>query len=169
MDRKTAKQVLSRVDNAATLIQNLANKGEVNKRLASRIVHNLDSFADRFEAKVFGVASLKARQAKVIERDADEPWMDTFQNVQQPHMTNEDEPYMHAVGPSFNSKGQQTYDSDDSSIVSDRDEYNVRDLSDWSEPTKRQPSWSKGSAGNSTRQGSRKPTGRRTAKAKTWA
>jgi len=82
-----------------------------------------------------------------------------------------DEPYMHKAPPSFNSKGIDTYDQDHTTTVSDRKEYDVRDLSEMSTQSK-QPSWPGGSAGKSTKQGAVAPRPRPAPKAatsKTWA
>ena len=62
-------------------------------------------------------------------------------------------------GASFNGKSIPTYDQDNTHSMTERDEYNVRDVSEWSDGTKQQPSWERGPAGKSTKQGS----------SKTWA
>ena len=79
-----------------------------------------------------------------------------WHNVQKPLQTDPDEPYMHKTEKSFNSKGIPTYDDDKSSSVRHRDEYDVRDLAEWTDKTEQQPSWDGGSSGKSTRQGSDK-------------
>lgn len=56
--------------------------------------------ADVIEAEAFGADSIMRRQeavvAKVIQKDSDEPYMNTFQNPMKPILTNADEPYMDA-------------------------------------------------------------------------
>jgi len=138
--------------------------------MASSLIRAIDGFADRFEVAAFGKDNLQRRMAKVLKRDPDEKYMETFENVNKPLKTDADEEFMHKVGPSFNAKGIGTYDVDRSSTVSERDEYNVRDLSEWSDPTKKQPSWAKGSAGKSTKQGSTRQAAAAAPRGpKTWA
>ena len=165
MDKRIASQVLSTLDSTAKEVEELLAGGHVNSEEAGKLLHNIDSFADRLQIAAYGKASFRAFQAKVLERDSDEPWMDTFNNVQEPIQTDPDEPYMHMAPGGYNSKDMPTYDSDDSSGVTERDEYAVHDLSEYSDPTKQQPSWARGPAGKSTKQGSGKPK----IAAKTWA
>ena len=91
--------------------------------------------------------------------------MNTFDNPNKVIQSDKDEPYMHSIGPSFNAKGIGTYDVDRTSTVSERDEYAVRDLNEYAGGTKKQPSWAKGPAGKSTKQGSTVPR----QASKTWA
>jgi len=154
IEKTAANKILTSLDDAAGRLAELAKSGKIDPRLASSLVRDIDGFADKFEVAAFGADSLKRRIAKVIKRDPDEKYMETFENVNKPLKTDADEEFMHKVGPSFNAKGIGTYDVDRSSTVSERDEYAVRDLSEWSDPTKKQPSWSKGPAGKSTKQGS---------------
>jgi hypothetical protein len=154
MNRKEINEILWRLDQAANRVASLGEK--IDPETSMHIQKNLDMCADRIEVAAFGKSSFENRKAKVLKRDTDEPYMETFQNPQKPIKTDADEPYMHETGPSFNGKSVPTYDSDDTSQVIDRDEYDVRDRSEWADPTKQQPSWTKGSAGKSTRQGSDK-------------
>jgi hypothetical protein len=169
MDKKTANQILSTLDATVGQIEALAKGGKIDPRLASSLIRDLDGFADKFEVAAFGQASLKARQAKVLQKDSDEKYMDTFKNPQKPIQTDADEPYMHKTGPTFSGKGVETYDSDDTSQVTDRDEYNVRDLNDMAGGTKKQPSWTKGPAGKSTKQGATRQASASAKPEKTWA
>lgn len=159
MDKRIASEILSRLDSTAKMVESLRDAGKVGSREAGELLRNIDSFADGLEIAVGGKKAFEARQAKVLKRDSDEQWMDTFDNPQKPIQVEDDEPYMHETGQSFNCKSIKTYDSDDTSQVTDRDEYAIRDLSEHADPTKQQPSWAKGPAGKSTKQGS----------AKTWA
>jgi hypothetical protein len=161
MDKRIAGEILSRLDSTAKMVEDLRTAGKVDPKEADELLHNIDGFADRFEIAVGGREAFEARQAKVIKRDSDEPWMDTFENPQKPIQVEPDEPYMHETGKSFNCDSIPTYDSDDTSQVTDRKEYAVRDLSEHADGTKQQPSWTSGPAGKSTKQGSTKP--------KTWA
>lgn len=154
MSKKAVDQVLSILDTTSSKLESLVKAGKVDRQAAAQIIHNLDSFADKLQIAAYGKDNLKSYISKVIKRDSDEPYMETFENVNKVIKSDPDEPYMHKTEPSFNSKGIDNYDQDRSSTVSDRDEYQVRDLSEYAEPTKRQPSWSRGPAGKSTRQGS---------------
>jgi hypothetical protein len=158
IQKHVANKVLTTLDTAAGRIASLAEGGKIDTATA---VRDIDTFADRFQIAAFGEESLRRHQAKVLKRDADETFMDTFDNPNKVIQSDADETFMHKSGPSFNSKAIDTFDQDMSSAVSDRDEYAVRDLSEHADGTKRQPSWSRGPAGKSTRQGSTKP--------KTWA
>lgn len=156
MDQKVANKLISTLESVATEVDQLAKAGKLDSEFASKVSSQIDAYADRLEIAAFGKESFLKRRAKVLEMDSDEPYMKTFENPQEPLQTDPDEPYMHESGASFNGKSIKTYDSDDTSQVSERDEYNVRDLSEWSDKTKPQPSWPRGSAGNSTKQGSTK-------------
>lgn len=161
MDKKIASQILAKLDSTAKTVEELRDAGAMGSREAGELLHKIDGFADRFQVAHFGEESFRGFQAKVLERDSDEPWMDTFQNPQKPIEVDPDEPYMHETGKSFNCDSIKTYDSDDTSEVTDRKEFAVRDLSEHADPTKQQPSWNSGPAGKSTKQGSSAP--------KTWA
>lgn len=160
MDKQAAKTIINMLEETASSVEQSSSK--LNPQLATvagQIVRDLDLASDRIEIAAFGKEAFEKRRAEVLQRDKDEPWMDTFENVQKPIITEKDEPYMHESGKSYNGKSIKTYDSDDSSQVRHRDEHEVRELSEWADKTKQQPSWEKGPAGKSTRQGS----------AKTWA
>jgi hypothetical protein len=88
------------------------------------MVNGLDKIADETEAFIYGAESLGIRQAKtllndgdfvkaaarqvgqavvnkaaaVLQRESDEPYMDTFKSPMRPHQTDADEPYMDAYG-----------------------------------------------------------------------
>lgn len=159
MDKQAASQILSRLDQTANEIDLLAKAGKIDPKLASELNGNIDRFSDKLEIAAYGKASFESRQAKVLERDSDEPYMDTYNNPQKVIEGDADEPYMHESGASFNGKSIKTFDSDPTIQVTERDEYAIRDVSEHSNGTKQQPSWSKGPAGKSTKQGS----------SKTWA
>lgn len=168
MDKHLANRILTNLEHTANEIEKLANSGHIDTRLASDLVSKIDGFSDKFEIATFGLESFRARQAKVLQRDKDEPYMDTFNNPNKVISGDKDEPYMHSVGPSFNSKGIGTFDVDRSSAVADRDEYQVRDLNAYAEGTKKQPSWAHGSAGKSTKIGTYDKS-EKTKPEKTWA
>ncbi len=158
--KQIANRVLATLDSTAQQMEELAKAGRIDPKLASAIVKDIDAFADRFEVAAFGQKNLasrvaKLRKAKVVQRDSDEKYMETFQNPIKTITTDADEPYMHKAEPGYNStKGIETYDKDISSSVADRDEYQVRGLNEFSPGTKKQPSWERGPAGKSTAIGS---------------
>jgi hypothetical protein len=168
IDKKIAAQVLDTLDSTGNEMERLAKAGLIDPKVAAELIRNIDVSADRIQIAAFGEGGLeayKAKIAKVIKQDSDEPYMKTFENVQKPLKTDSDEPYMHDAPASFNAKAIPTFDDDISSSVSDRNEYDVRDLSEWTDKTKKQPSWPGGSSGKSTKQGSE----RRASGPKTWA
>lgn len=156
MDKKAAGQILTKLEATASDIEALKKAERIDPKIASELVSNIDTFSDKLEIAAFGKAAFEARKAKVLMKDPDEPYMDTFENPQKVIDGDPDEPYMHESGASFNGKSIPTYDSDDTSQVTDRDEYNVREVSEWADGTKQQPSWTSGPAGKSTKQGSTK-------------
>lgn len=159
MNKRLANELLGALDRTANDLTALAKSGKVNPETVKEVIGNIDSFSDKLEITAFGRQAFENRRAKVIKQDADEPYMKTFENPQEPIITESDEPYMHDTGPTWSGPGVKTFDSDDTTQVTDRPEHQVRDLSEWTDKTKQQPSWSGGSAGKSTRQGS----------SKTWA
>ena len=131
--KNIANKVLSNLDTAAGRIEKLASAGKMDPRLASKLVRDLDSFADRFEVSAYGDESFRRRKATLISGDADEKhYMSTFDNVNAPLVTDKDEAYMHEVGASARWDGMGTYDVDRSSTVSNRTEYQVVGQSEWS-------------------------------------
>ncbi len=157
LNKKVASQVLASLDSTGNEIEGLAKAGLIDPKIAAELLHNIDTTADRIQVAAYGAESLEAykgKVAKVIKQDSDEPYMKTFENPQKPLQTDSDEPYMHTAPGGFNSKPVPTFDSDDTSQVSERDEYDVRDLSEHANKTTKQPSWPGGSSGKSTKQGS---------------
>jgi hypothetical protein len=156
MDKRIANQILTNLDGTADLVEKLVKDKHLHPKLGAELTRNLDAFADRFQIAAFGKESLeawKAKVARVDQRDPDEPYMETFQNPQKPIEVEADEPYMHKTEKSFNCDSIPTYDSDDTSQVTDRKEYDIRDVSELSDGTKPQPSWTGGRGGKSTKQG----------------
>ena len=177
--KKIANRVLTTLDNTADKLESLAKSGKIDPRLASGIIRDIETFADKFEISVFGKQNLmkrasQARQAKVLQQDSDEAYMKTFENPIKPITTDADEPYMHKAEHGYQStKDIDTYDADISSSVTDRPEHAVRDLNEFAQGTKKQPSWEGGPAGKSTAIGSapRRPqtAATRAARSKNWA
>jgi hypothetical protein len=131
--KNVANKVLSNLDVAASRIEQLAKSGKMDARLASSLVRELDSFADRFEVSAFGKDSFKRRQATLLKGDADErQYMDTFDNTVKPLKVSADEPYMHESGASARWDSIPTFDADRSSVVMNRPEYAVVGQSEFS-------------------------------------
>jgi hypothetical protein len=109
-ENKTADRLLARLDRVASMIQDKHQSEKWDKsgmpfEAAKAIVNEIDRIADELELAAYGEESMVTRQAQVLQREPDEPYMDTFQNPQSPHQTEADEPYM------------QAFSSDDSSGV----------------------------------------------------
>lgn len=165
IEKKLANQVLSTLDKTAERIDGLAKAGKIDPKIASGLVREIDGYADKFQVAAFGEDSLRNFKAKVLKKDSDEKYMDTFDNPNKVVQSDSDESYMHKTEPSFNSKSIDTYDQDRTTTVSDRKEYDVRDLSEMSTQSK-QPSWTGGSGGKSTKQGATRPAAARPAAAR---
>lgn len=117
IDKQLASKMLARSDRTAAELEKLKAEGKIDPRLASKLIHDLDTFADGLQKVAFGEEGLAAWQAKVskvIKRDSDEKFMDTFQNPQKVLESDSDEPYMHKSGEI------ETYDSDDTTQVTDK-------------------------------------------------
>ena len=169
MDKKVARQVLDSLDRSANTIEQLKVANFISPESADELIRNIDSSADRIQVAAYGKDSFdayRANVAKVIKSEPDEPYMKTFENPQKPIKVEPDEPYMKKAPKGFQpGTGGDTFDSDDTSQVSERDEYEVRDLSEWADKTQKQPSWPSGSKGKSTKIGAN----RRPSTEKSWA
>jgi hypothetical protein len=168
MNKRIAHQILQSLDKTASEIEKLSQAKLIDPKVAAEIISNIDTSADRIQIAAYGQAAFDAYQAKiakVVKRDSDEPYMETFQNPIKPIKVDADEPYMHKAPGGFNSKDIGTFDVDPTTTVSDRDEYDVRDVSEFADGTKKQPTWPGGSSGKSTKQGA----ARSASTAKTWA
>lgn len=99
---KRASEILGRLDTLAKEIQEKHASWGMSFDNAKKVVNGLDSVADSFEKAAFGSESFERRQreilAKVVQREADEPYMDNFVNPMEPIQTDADEPYMGAYG-----------------------------------------------------------------------
>jgi len=103
-----ANRILGRLDRLANEIQTNHDSWGMPFDTAKDLVNELDKTADEVEMAAFGEESLQNRQievvtasskkAEVIQRDADEKYMDTFKNPMQPHQIEADEPYMKLYG-----------------------------------------------------------------------
>jgi hypothetical protein len=140
--KQFANKVLSNLDNAAARIESLAKSGQMDPRVASALVRDVDAFADRFEEAAFGKESLMRRQAKLIQGDADEKtaYMNTFAN---PNKVIEDGTGHNYLAQS--EKGERwnympaNFAQDRTTTVSERAEFSPEHLSDYGTATK-QPS-----------------------------
>lgn len=110
---KAASHALGLLDKAAGTIQANHAQWGLDKSAAKALVNHLDKVADQFEMAVFGPESMAVRQveilkaAKVIQKDQDEGYMQSFQVDQGIVQSESDEPYM------------QAYADDQSSAVQD--------------------------------------------------
>jgi len=91
-----ADHVLGRLDRIAHTIQTKYAEWGMPFEVAKEIVNALDKTADEIEVASFGKESFVRRQAEVIQRETDEPYMDTFKNPMAPVQVEGDEPYMAA-------------------------------------------------------------------------
>ena len=104
LETAAADRVLSRLDRIASTVQENHEKWGLPFEIARDLVNEIDRTADEMEKAAYGEDSMTVRQeqvlkqAKVLEREADEPYMDTFSNPMKPHQTEADEPYMQAYG-----------------------------------------------------------------------
>ena len=96
-----ADRILARLDRIAATVQDKYASWGMPFEQAKQIVNALDKTADEIEAASFGGESLARRKAEilgktaaVLQREADEPYMDTFKNPMQPRQVDADEKYM---------------------------------------------------------------------------
>ena len=98
--KQDADRILVRLDKMATAIQEHHEKFGMSFAVAKSLVNDLDQTADEIEKAAFGPESFQTRQievmkaAKVIEHDADEGYMSTFDAPMAPKQTDADEGYM---------------------------------------------------------------------------
>ncbi|MFA5053725.1 MAG: hypothetical protein WC565_06690, partial [Parcubacteria group bacterium] len=102
--KQQADATLLRLDKLAHTIQANHERWGMPFEQAKAIVNDIDKTADEIEVAAYGAESLQRRQvevlkqAKVIQRDADESYMDTFANPMAPKQVEADEPYMKLYG-----------------------------------------------------------------------
>jgi len=105
--KEDADRILGRLDKLAESVQTKYETWGMPFDQAKSLVNEIDKTADEIEKATFGEESLQRRQvetvlagktAQVIERDADEKYMDTFKNPMAPKQVEADEPYMRAYG-----------------------------------------------------------------------
>ncbi len=93
-----ANVILSRLDKVAETIQTNYDKWGMDFETAKSLVHELDKTADEIEVAAFGKESFQRRQAEVVRREPDEPYMETFAVNPSPVQIEADEPYMKLYG-----------------------------------------------------------------------
>jgi hypothetical protein len=99
--KEEASKVLGRLDHMAATIQDNHASWGMPFVVARALVNSIDKIADDVEASSMGPESLFKRQVstiaksgKVVQKDADESYMETFQNPMAPIKTDADESYM---------------------------------------------------------------------------
>lgn len=102
-----ANAILGRLDRIAGQVQDNHEKWGIPFNVAKGLANDLDRVADETETAFFGETSLRRRQAEivkqasdkeaqVIQRDSDEPYMDSFVSDHGTVKTDADEAYMSA-------------------------------------------------------------------------
>lgn len=100
-----ATHVLAGIDLLADVIEKDHVALGLEPKQAEELALHLDKTADLLEVACYGADNLAKRKiklakdaadkvAKVIQKDSDEPYMDTFNAPQKPHQSDADEPYM---------------------------------------------------------------------------
>lgn len=94
--QKQANSYLNRLDRIASAVQSKFAEMGLEQAEAKEIVNALDAKSDAIEIAAFGKESFERRRAEVIQKEGDEPYMNTFKNPMAPVQTESDEPYMRA-------------------------------------------------------------------------
>jgi hypothetical protein len=95
--QEEASQVLTRLDRIAQVIQDNHEKWGMNFEAAKAVVNEIDKVADEVELHAYGPEHMYQRQvhvlrqAKVLEKDSDEGYMDTFNAPTAPIQNDADE------------------------------------------------------------------------------
>ena len=96
MEKTVADRLLGRLDRIASEVQEKHESWGMSFEAAKSMVNEIDKIADELELATYGQDSMITRQAQVLQRESDEPYMETFQNPMQPRQVEADEPYMQA-------------------------------------------------------------------------
>src|SRR5271157_5841642 len=112
IQKPVANKILANLDETANKIDMLAKAGKIDPRVAASLTLKIDSFADKLQVATFGPDALKRHTAKVLQRDPDEKYMDTYDNPNKVIQSDPDEPYMHKTPAGANSKAIDNYDQD---------------------------------------------------------
>jgi len=107
-----ANNILTRLDKIAGTIQANYDKWGMDFETARALVQDLDKTADEVEVAAFGKESFQRRQAEVIRREPDEPYMETFQVNPSPVQIEADEPYMKLYNLGDPIRGREDQSSD---------------------------------------------------------
>ena len=107
-----ANAILTRLDKAAGNIQENYEKWGMDFEAAKTLAQELDKTADEIEIAAFGKESFLRRQAEVIRREPDEPYMETFQVNPSPIQIEADEPYMKLYNLGDPIRGREDQSSD---------------------------------------------------------
>jgi hypothetical protein len=102
-----ADRILGRLDRVAQTIQTQHKSWGMPFETAKQLVNALDKTADEVELAAFGATSFLRRQAEVIQKDSDEPYMDNYRNPMEPVQIESDEPYMKAYSDDQSSAVQK--------------------------------------------------------------
>ncbi len=100
--KKAASEVLFRLDRMAASIQANYEGMGLDQVSAKNLVNDLDRVADLIEVEALGPDSMTIRQtellkqAKVLQKESDEPYMSTFDSPMGVHQKDADEGYMSA-------------------------------------------------------------------------
>jgi hypothetical protein len=95
--QEEASKILTRLDRVAQVIQDNHEKWGMNFEAAKAVVNEIDKVADEVELNSYGADHMLKRQvhvlrqAKVLQEDADEGYMDTFNAPTAPIQTDADE------------------------------------------------------------------------------
>jgi len=95
--QEEASKVLTRLDRIAQVIQDNHEKWGMNFEAAKAVVNEIDKVADEVELHAYGPEHMfkrqvhVLRQAKVLQKDSDEGYMDTFNAPTAPIQTDADE------------------------------------------------------------------------------
>ena len=95
--QEEASKVLSRLDRIAQVVQDNHEKWGMNFEAARAVVNEIDKVADEVELQAYGPEHMfkrqvhVLRQAKVLQKDSDEGYMDTFNAPTAPIQTDADE------------------------------------------------------------------------------
>jgi hypothetical protein len=95
--QEEASKVLTRLDRIAQVIQDNHEKWGMNFEAARAVVNEIDKVADEVELHAYGPEHMfqrqvhVLRQAKVLQKDSDEGYMDTFNAPTAPVQTDADE------------------------------------------------------------------------------
>ncbi len=103
--RKLSKEQIAAVDSLllgfdtiAQFIEQNSNMMGLKTATAKAALKSLDMVADVLESELLGPQNLAKRKAQVLQQDADESYMGTFDAPMAPHQVDGDEPYMAAFG-----------------------------------------------------------------------